>query len=459
MASVTRESIGNLHEKITVKLEKQDYLPEFEKDIKSYSKRANIPGFRKGMVPIGMIRKMVGKELYTDVVIKSAEKELRNYLEEEKVDYFGQPLFLNDDENFPVLNLQDPAEYEFLFEVGLRPQVEINLPKETDLKLYKVQVKPEDIDQRIDNLQNQFGNLKPVETIENGENIINFSVTRVDQEGQPVEGGLSANSSLYVKVFSEDFQEKLNGKKKDDVLRGVLGEMVDPEKYGGFYENIGVDPEDKETLSSEVEIKISDVNTLEKLPLNEEFFKKAYPALEIKTEEEFRKAIEEDEQKNWDRAAKNFLDHNVHHLLMEIPVALPEDFLKKMMADPKKPSTPEEVNKAFPEFSKQLKWSLISQKIIQDHNLSISEDEIREDIKSELKNYFQNMNLGESSDDGWLDDYVNRVMADKKQQEQRIDKLMVEKVFDWALTQISIPEIEISQEDFRKEISEHQHHH
>lgn len=461
MASVTRESIGNLHDKITVKLEKQDYLPEFEKDIKSYSKKANIPGFRKGMVPVGMIRKMVGKELYAEAVIRAAEKELKNYLTEEKLNLFGQPLFLNDDENFPKLNLQSPEDYEFLFEIGLRPEIEINLPKETELAFYKVKVKPEDIDQRVENFQEQFGELKPAESVENGENVVNITISQLDEEGKAKEEGFVGDASLYVKTFSEDFQEQLKGKKKDDVLTGVLDQKLDPEKFAGVYENLGIDPKDKETTSANVEFKIKEVNTLEKAPLDEEFFKKAFPALEIKTEEEFRKAIEEDEQKYWDNAAKNYLEHDLHHHLMDIPVSLPEDFLKKMMRDnPDNPGTPEEMEQKFPEISKQLKWTLISGKIIQDQNLQVTTEELREDIKSELRKYFQNMSLG-STDSEWLDDYVNRVMKDKKSVEQRADRIVTQKVFDWARTQFPVKDVEISQEDFRKKLSEHyeQHHH
>lgn len=458
MASVTRESIGNLHDKITVKLEKQDYLPSFEKDIKSYTKRANIPGFRKGMVPLGMIKKMVGKELYADAVVKSAEKELRDYLLKEKIDFFGQPLFLNDKENFPSLDLQNPKDYEFLFEIGLRPDVEIKFPENASLKLFKVKVKPEDIEQRVENFQDQFGELKEAESVEGPENVINLHIDETDEKGELKEGGFSGNTTLYVKAFSDEFQQQLIGKKKDDILTGILNKIIDPEKYAGVYENLGINPEDEQETGVSVQVKISNVNTLEKAPLNEELYKKAFPSKEIATEEEFRKTVEEDEQKYWDDAANNYLEHNLHHLLLDIPVSLPEEFLKKMMEDPAKPLSQEEINQQYPSFSNQLKWTLISGKIIQDQKIEVTAEELKEDIRTELRNYFQNMSLG-SSDNEWLENYVERVMADQKQTEQRMDKLLVKKVFDWAKTQVQIKEEETSQEDFQKELSEHQHHH
>ena len=121
MASVIKENIGNLHDKLTVKISKEDYLPEFEKAIKSYSKKANIPGFRKGMVPSGMIKKMYGASIFSDEVIKTVEKELQEYLGKEKPEMFAQPLPMESD--LRKLDMNQPEEYDFPFEIGLKPKI------------------------------------------------------------------------------------------------------------------------------------------------------------------------------------------------------------------------------------------------------------------------------------------------------------------------------------------------
>src|SRR5450432_3238434 len=120
MATVTKENIGLLHEKLTVKLEKTDYLPSFEKALKEYSKKANIPGFRKGMVPAGLIKKMYGTSLFTDEVLKTVDRELFNYLETDKLDIFAQPLPLETD--IRQIDVNNPADYTFNFEVGMKPE-------------------------------------------------------------------------------------------------------------------------------------------------------------------------------------------------------------------------------------------------------------------------------------------------------------------------------------------------
>src|SRR6478672_1800109 len=130
MATVTKENIGLLHEKLTVKLEKTDYLPSFEKALKEYSKKANIPGFRKGMVPSGLIKKMYGNSLFVDEVLKTVDKEVFQFLESEKLDIFAQPLPV--DMNISQLDVNHPNNYTFIFEVGMKPQFQLpDLAKES----------------------------------------------------------------------------------------------------------------------------------------------------------------------------------------------------------------------------------------------------------------------------------------------------------------------------------------
>jgi trigger factor len=135
MATVTRENIGNLNDKLTVNLEKNDYLPSFEKSLKSYAKSANIPGFRKGMVPSGLIKKMYGQSVFTEEILRTVEKELNNYLGNEQLDIFAQPLPLESDSR--MLDINNPGDYAFAFEIGLKPDIDV---KTDDIKVtfYKV---------------------------------------------------------------------------------------------------------------------------------------------------------------------------------------------------------------------------------------------------------------------------------------------------------------------------------
>src|SRR3954470_18890258 len=124
MATITQSDVAPLHKQLNITLQKEDYLPSFEKSLKDYSKKANIPGFRKGMVPAGMIKKMYGSSVFSDEVLKSVEKGLTEYMTNEKLEIFAQPLPLPENDA-RQLDMQNPAEYAFAFEVGLKPSFEI----------------------------------------------------------------------------------------------------------------------------------------------------------------------------------------------------------------------------------------------------------------------------------------------------------------------------------------------
>src|SRR5215212_6153644 len=158
MATITKESIGPLHEKLTLKLEKKDYLPPFEKALKDYSKKANIPGFRKGMVPAGLIKKMYGPSLFTDEVLRSVDRELISYLQTDKLDIFAQPLPLEAD--IRQLDVNNPDDYTFHFEVGMKPDFQLPDLGTAPVTEHKIIITDEMINNEIARLQNRYGNMK-----------------------------------------------------------------------------------------------------------------------------------------------------------------------------------------------------------------------------------------------------------------------------------------------------------
>src|SRR5690606_9476192 len=170
MATVTRENIGELNDKLIVKVDKEDYLPSFEKSLKQYGKSANLPGFRKGMVPAGLIKKMHGQSVFTEEVLRAVENELTRYMNDEKLEIFAQPLPLP--ENDPgELDVNRPAEYSFGFEIGLKPDFQVvDLSNETVTK-YTVDVTDEMVDHQLDRLQKAYGKKKDPEGGDEDENI------------------------------------------------------------------------------------------------------------------------------------------------------------------------------------------------------------------------------------------------------------------------------------------------
>lgn len=462
MATVTKENIGLLHEKLTVKLEKQDYLPSFEKALKDYSKKANIPGFRKGMVPAGLIKKMYGPSLFTDEVLRSVDRELIGYLQNDKLDIFAQPLPLETD--IRQLDVNNPADYTFHFEVGMKPEFDLADLGTAKIDRYVVNVTDEMINNEIARLQNRYGNMQDQSSVATEENVLNVIFSEVNENAGEIEGGIQKDNSLLVKYFKEDFRPNLIGKTVNDFVVVELKKAFDEKELDFILGDLGLDKNDPASAEKHFKIQITKIGLLEKKELNEEFFNQLYPNSDVKTEADFRNKIKEEIQAYWNSQARNQIhDQLFHQLTDHTAIKFPESFLKKWIKtqgseENTAEKTDEQVEKEFPTFLNQLKWTLITDKIVQENGVQVNPDEIREFAKQQLFGYMGGM--GATMDDQpWVSDYIEKMMKDRKYVEDAYNRIQTQKVFEWAETKINPTDKPVSAEDFTKMVEEHQHHH
>jgi trigger factor len=463
MATITKENIGLLHEKLTVKLEKTDYLPSFEKALKEYSKKANIPGFRKGMVPAGLIKKMYGSSLFTDEVLKSVDKQLIDYLQNDKLDIFAQPLPLETD--FSKLDVNNPADYSFEFEIGMKPDFKLADLAKAKTTRYVVAVTDEMINSEVERLQNRYGNMKDLDTVNSEDDVLNVIFMEADENGNEAEDGIKKDNSLLVKYFKEDFRNNLLGKVTNDYVIVQLDKAFDKKELDFIISDLGLDKNDSAASQKHFKIQITKIGLLEKRELNEEFFNQLHPGKEIKTEADFRNKIKEDIQAYWNGQATNQIhDQAYHELIDHTEIKFPEGFLKKWIKtqngtpeNPQPAKTDEEVEKEFPTFINQLKWTLISEKVVQDNAIEVNPDEIRAFAKQQLFSYMGGANL--SDDQPWVADYVEKMMKDRKYVEDAYGRIQTQKIFEWAATQVKPKDKDITAEEFTKMVEAHQHHH
>lgn len=455
MATVVRENIGLLNDKLIVKLEKSDYLPAFEKKLKEYSKTANIPGFRKGMVPAGMIKKMYGPSIFSDEVLRGVEKQLYTYLNDEKPEIFAQPLPLESD--MSKIDLNNPADYEFGFEIGLKPAFEIPDFSKIDLTLHKVAVTDAMIDEELNRMQIKAGKMTEPEVIDNEENVLNVLFTESDESGIPVEGGVSKENSVLLKYFTPQMQKQLMGKKAGDSFIFQLKESFPADKLALMLEDLGFDKNDSEAAKKYFKLEVAKIGLVEKRDMNEEFFNEVFPGKNIKTEAELRDALKAEIEQYWDAQSRNQLhDQLYHYMLEEIKMEFPESFLKRwLQTGGDKPKTAEEAEAEYPGFNNQLKWTLISDRIITENKLEVSNEELREYMKAEVMRYFGTMNIGE--DLSWLDAYMDRMMKDEKQVDATYRRLITEKLFGFVESQTKPKEKKVSAEELTAMQHNHQH--
>jgi len=455
MATVVRENIGLLHDKLTVKVSKDDYFPAFDKKLKEYSKTANIPGFRKGMVPAGMIKKMYGGSIFTDEVLKTVEKELFNYLNTEKPEIFAQPLPLTND--VAQMDINNPSDYEFGFEMGLKPDYKLADVSKAKVTLHKVTATDAMVDEEITRMQIKGGKMTEPETVDNEENVLNVLFTEADKEGAVVEGGVTKENSVILKYLTAATRKKFMGKKVGDTVTVQLSKAFDEDKLAMIVQDLGFDAADKDAAKKYFNLEIVKVGLVEKRELDETFFKEIYPAKDIKTVEELKASIKEEIQQYWEAQSKNQLqDQLYHYLIDETKMEFPEEFLKRwLQTGGEKPKTAEEAAAEFPGFSNQLKWTLISDKLVQDNKLQVTNEELRESMKTEIMRYFGTMNLGEDS--SWIESYIDRMMKDEKQVDSSYRRLITDKLFNFIETQVKPKEKEVTGEELNGMMHNHQH--
>lgn len=458
MATVIRENIGLLNDKITVKVSQEDYLPNFDTAVKQFSKAANIPGFRKGMVPAGMIKKMHGQAIFADEVLKTVEKELMGYLQTEKLDIFGQPLSLEKENK--NLDFSKPSDYAFDFEVGLKPAFDVSPLEDgkTTLIRHKVKVTDEMVEEEVERLQIKGGDMTEPETIDNEENVLNVEFEESDAEGNIIEGGIKKDNSLLLKYFSPAIQEQLKGRQKGDAIVFQLAPSFDAERLEWVLKDLGLEKDDAEAAQKYFKLTITKLGLIEKRELNEAFFKEIYPQEEITTEEAFRAKLKEEIEKYWDSESRNRLHNELFEVLVhETPMELPKDFLIRwLQTGGEKPKTADEAEKEYPNFDHQLRWTLISDKLIRDNKLEVSFEDLRENAKQRLLGYYG----AAAATDGaaWLDSYLDRLLQDEKFVDQTYREMVTQKLFDWAETKVNVKEEEITAEEFANLPHKHHHH-
>src|SRR5690554_3657194 len=451
MATVKRESIGNLHEKLVVTLTQEDYLPSFNKKLKQVGKTANIPGFRKGNVPVGMVRKMYGQSLFIDEVLQSANQELDAYLRESKIDMFGQPIALPDEEKINF-DMNAAEEFNFAFEIGLKPEFDIKAleDKKGEITYHIIDVTDDVVEKEVENLQRRGGKFEEKEALENDTDVVYADYQACNEEGEVLENTEVQQDVVEFSKLTKKIAEALKGKGADEVLVFKPSEMIEEDEINDFMKSaLRQDSEDKEAQNAFYKLTLTKVGYLVIPELNEEFFEQVFPNAGITDEEGFKaklkeEIIKETNRLSIDRLQNDLFETLVHHTEMEFPVDFLKNWLKKGQEEEK---TDEEVEKEFPSFEHQLRWTLISDKLVKEFDIQVSIDEVKEVVTQKVMGYFGITNV---EDAPWMDTYLEKMMEEQKTIDETYRQLLFDKLFAAIAEVMQVKEEKISLEEFTK---------
>lgn len=432
--NTTKEQVDDLNAIIKIQLNQEDYQPKVDKTLKEYRKKANVPGFRKGKVPMGMLRKQYGESIRADEVNKMINEELQRYIQDEKLELIGGPIPIEDKEM-----AWDKSALEFKFEVGMFPKVEPNLTPDDQLDAYKIVADEDMINEQMQMIQKQFGKMESREEIDENSTIvanIKSSDEKVDKE-----------STFTLDQVNEDQQDTFKGAKVGDVLNINAQGFLKNENTAQSI--LGIDNEEFKSTEGDLTIEIIEINETIPAELNQDLFDKYLGEGKVSSEEEFRNHIQEQIENQFKQQAdQKFFNDATEFLIDNTPFELPENFLKKWLKfSSDKNISQEEADKEFEDNKKGIKYQLIEGKIKEEHDIKVTEEDLKQTAKDALKAQMAQYGQGDLADEQ-IEQLSQTLLQQEEQKKQMEDQALSKKLLDFFKEKLPLNEKEVTYKAF-----------
>lgn len=457
--NVTRENKALANDIIAIEIAAADYKAGFEKKLKKYSREMTVPGFRKGNVPVGMIKKMYGEAILADEINHLADHALNDFVKENSLKLLGRPILAEGQEELNLAPNEDKS-YQIKFEIGYETNYTPALSGKT-FDQYEIAVTSEMVDKEVENVFGYFTKLEDsTEPIEKGDTIY-FNLSNSN--------GFHTESFASTDEISDSGFEALNGKKADDEITIKLANFFNNEKLNikRYVLNLKEDADmSEEDYNGEFLLKINSTKKKTKpTELSAEQIQMITRDEKKTTMEELCIALEDDIKKQYENVSRNFLRNDVYeHVATNTKMDLPVEFLKKWIASEKENNlTPESVEKDFPNIEKSIKWDLITTKYALDHNIKVEAEEVKMDFKARYMSYFANSGYTPPMEQ--LEKFAADAMKDEKNVRRTFEGLLDAKVLDKMIEEIATKKISYTEEQFteeskkRSEKNSHSHDH
>jgi trigger factor len=449
MSIVAREDIDNLNTLITVTIEKADYTPKFERELSKQRDKAHMKGFRKGKTPVSVLKKMYGKPILADVINELLQEKLFEYLDEHKIQYLGQPL-ASEDQKSVDFNLQDLQDFEFVFELGLTPQFELNgLSKESIFKLQEIIIEDEVVQEEIDSARKQYGERVSAEDNIEEEDMLTFTAKEMAGDA-PKEGGIETTFKILVSNIADPAtKETIMGIRVGDTLVVNIYELEEG-KDADFVNRylLSLEPGQEGPESPMFEISLADIVSVVPAEMDQAFFDKVFGEGQVSSEEEAKEKIRSEIASHYTKQAEALLFRDFQNFLMEAnTLSLPDAFLKKWLLSSNEELNEDQLEREYPYFAKNLHWTLIRNKLADMFGIRVTRQEIVDQYKNRIRAYLGNMS---SINDDMLNDIAQSVMKDEKEVEKISDEIFSDKLFDVIMEHVSVEMAPVSIEEFRE---------
>lgn len=446
--NVTTEKIDDLNAVLKVELKPEDYQEKVDKILKDYTKNANVPGFRKGHVPMGMIKKQYGTAVLVDEINHKLQHAVNDYINENKLNILGNPLPSPQDN----IDWETQKEFTFEFELGLAPEFDIAITDKDKLTHYKINADKKMIDRYATDIAKRYGKVSNPDTTQE-DDMLYFDYKELDKNGVEVADGIFNSATFSTeKVKDKKIKKQLVGLKKDDTLifnpTGVFESDYDTAQ------SLGTEVAKLPDYNKDFKFTLTTIQRVEPAEINQELFDKVYGEGNVKNEEEFRGKIKEEAERMFVGESDRKLENDaIEYLMGKVKIDLPNEFLKKwMLSNGENQLTAEQIESEYDQYAKSLKWQLIESKLLRDNNVVVSQEEIKEHTKSLIKGQMAQYGQLDTTDEQ-LENIATGVMQNQEEVQKIHEQLYNIKLLELFKDKFKLKEKELTFDEFLKLVS------
>ena len=447
--NVSLQNIDKVSALLTVKLEKDDYQPQVDKSLKNIRQKAQVPGFRPGMVPMSLVKKMYGKSVIADEVNKLLSEKVYEYIKENNVNILGEPM--PNEEKQPDIDFDTMEEFEFVFDIALAPEFKAEVSSQDKVDYYTIEVTDEMVENQIKAYTQRNGKYEQVEAYEEND-MLKGLLAELDEEGNTKEGGIQVEGAVMMPSYMKNDEQKaiFANAKVNDVL------VFNPDAaYEGNAVEIAsllkIDKEAAAEVKSNFSFQVEEVTRFVNGELNQELFDQVFGKDAVKTEEEFRAKVKES-------IAAQFVADSDYKFLIDVRKVLadkvgklefPDALLKRVMLMNNKDKGEEFVNENYDKSIEELTWHLIKEQLVKENDIKVEQDDVINMAKEATKAQFAQYGMLTIPDD-ILENYAKEMLKKKESIDGLVNRVVETKLAAALKGKVTLENKTVSMEEFNK---------
>lgn len=445
--NIVRKDIDSSNATITISIEKADYSEKVEKTLRDYRKKANIPGFRPGMVPLGLLKKMYGKSILAEEINKILSDELYKYIQDNSINLLGEPL-PNETEQKDI-DFSTQEDFEFVFDLGLAPEFEVELNKKDKVKYYQITPSEEMINNQIKSYTGRYGKYVQEESVEE-KDMVKGVLTELT-EGKVKESGIQVQDAVLTPAYMKDEASKAlfaNAKVGDTITFNPKTAFENEAEISSL---LKISKEEVAEVTADFQFIIESITRYHEAEIDQDLFDKVYGEGVVKSAEEFTEKIKANIQETLAQDSEYKFGIDAREVLVKKydALAFPDTFLKRWLMATNKNLTAETLETDYPKMIADLKWQLIKDKIAKSNDIKVEKDDVEDFGRKIARSQFAQYGMI-GMDDAILDNYVKDMLKKEETLKNIIDKVAENKVLDIIKNAVKVDTKEVSIEEFNK---------